>query len=74
MPIVSALVAGCAAAVSNPATVFKAVCPVLKQYDPDFLAQVDRELDSLPNNSALGRMVDDYLNLRDQVRACRGIK
>jgi len=61
-------------AVSNPATVFKAVCPVLKQYDPEFLAQVDREIDALPSNSAIGRMVDDYLNLRDQVRACRGQK
>jgi hypothetical protein len=49
-------------------------CPFLRQYSQAQQDQALRELEALPRGSMLRTMMGDYLNLRDQVRACRGEK
>lgn len=51
--------------------VVKIVCPVIEQYDRSTQEQALKELEALPKDSALRRMVGDYSRLRDQVRVCR---
>lgn len=50
------------------------MCPTIKAYTTEEQNKAADELDKLAPGSEVGRMVDDYLNLRDQVRACRGQK
>ena len=65
--LVTMFASGCATAVSNP----PAACPPLVAYSRTFQAQAATELDELPPDSAVVRMMQDYGTLRDQIRACR---
>lgn len=46
-------------------------CPPLVVYSPADMHRAADELQQLPVNSAIERMLADYAVLRDQVRACR---
>ena len=50
---------------------FVAVCPPVAAYSPAFEKQLQTEMASLPDSSALVVAMRDYLRLRDQVRECR---
>lgn len=71
MLFLSALVSGCA--VSNMEKVEIAVdnCPALEQYSPNELIQAAKELNSLPSESQVAEMMNDYSKLRE---ACRYAK
>ena len=58
-------VAGCATERSDPAG-----CPPVPIYGPEFLAQAEREVATLPPGAALEQMLADYQVMRDQARAC----
>lgn len=60
------LLAGCATAPTDPTAV---AAPHLVDYPPAVQRQAADELEALPDDSAVGRMIADYGNLRDQVRA-----
>jgi hypothetical protein len=45
---------------------------MLRQYDVATQERALAEYKALPQGSAIKAMFGDYLNLRDQVRACRG--
>jgi hypothetical protein len=74
LPIIlpmATLLGGCPGDLSDPAVVTKIVCPAIQQYDAATQDAALAEYKALPAGSAIKRMVGDYLNLRDQVRACR---
>lgn len=48
-------------------------CPALIAYEPGFSTRLAAEIADLPAESAVLRAVRDYISLRDQVRACRGL-
>ncbi len=62
---------GCATAPSESTNV-TAVCPVLVDYTHAQQDAVADALDALPLTSPLRGWIQDYIGLRDQVRACRG--
>jgi uncharacterized lipoprotein YmbA len=62
-----ALLAGCSAAAPKP-VVF--ACPALRSYPPAEQHQAARELAALSPGAELRAMMRDYLDLRNQVRAC----
>jgi hypothetical protein len=45
------------------------LCPGLRAYTPAFQAEAADELEALPEGSRLIVLVEDYLHLRDQIRA-----
>ncbi len=51
-----------------------AVCPALKERTPEFNQRLLAELEPLPADSATIDAIAELMSLRDQVRACRGIK
>lgn len=53
----------------SPQILLRIVTPELQEYDPEFLLVVREELDSLGEEPALSIVVQDYLLLRDQIRA-----
>jgi len=57
--------AACATETSSPV----ALCPDLSPYTPEFQAAAADQLDALPEGSALSVLVEDYLYLRDRIRA-----
>lgn len=65
--IATTLLAGCATAPSDARPTARAV-PVLVEYSRADQARAADELDALPTDSVVGRMIGDYGNLRDQVR------
>jgi len=46
-------------------------CPLVVQYDREFLARAADELHLLPPDSATVEMLEDYHVMREQARACR---
>ena len=50
----------------------KIICPTIKSYDKATLDRALQEYRLLPNGSAIKRLIGDYQQLRDKVRACRG--
>ncbi|MGQ9371947.1 hypothetical protein [Azospirillum sp. A39] len=64
--LATTLLAGCATAPSDPS-----VCPVVVEYGRETMARAADELDALPANSALRRMLDDYKVERARLRECR---
>ena len=58
--------AGCETVPSD----FRVVCPPVRIYSKGFQSQVLRELDALPDSSALRVVTRDYLELRDSLRDC----
>ena len=70
LALIAALsLAGCVTPTSDPFP----VCPEIVQYDPAFQARAADEIDALPEGSPLGVLIEDYLHLRDRVRACEAI-
>jgi hypothetical protein len=60
--------AGC---VTAPAPAPLHVCPVIPTYSKAFEQQAAAELAALPPGDPLGKLVGDYLVIRDEVRDCR---
>jgi len=60
------LLSGC-----GPAPSKISVCPPVTNYSREFLAKAADDLDTLPPDSALDRMMQDYGTLRAQLRACQ---
>lgn len=52
-------------------TVPIAVCPAIVEYPPETQQKAADELAGLPKPSALGRMMTDYGQLRERLRACQ---
>ena len=48
-----------------------APCPPVVEYSAAEQAHAAAEVDALPENAVLVRMMSDYAVLRDQARACR---
>jgi hypothetical protein len=46
-------------------------CPPVVTYAPEFQDRLAAELAPLPEGSAMLRVIEDYIALRDQLRACR---
>jgi hypothetical protein len=46
-------------------------CPPVKDYPKAFVNQLGAELSVLPAGTAIEDAIKDYIQLRDQVRACR---
>jgi hypothetical protein len=68
MAATTILLTGCISIRGEPV----AICPQIQKYS---VAEQDKLLEEyrrLPANSIIKRTLGDYLNLRDQVRACRG--
>ncbi len=47
------------------------VCPPIQKYSFQFNQSLATEIEALPNNSLIPRVVSDYINLRDQLKICR---
>lgn len=45
-------------------------CPPIVEYDRPFMQRLAEEIDRLPPESAMIRVVIDYRRLRDLIRAC----
>jgi hypothetical protein len=58
------LSSACATTTSN-----SVVCPELVRYTPGFQTQAADEAEMLPEGSALVTLIEDYLHLRDRIRA-----
>ena len=48
-----------------------APCPPVVEYSPADQARAATEVDAMPENAVVVRMMSDYAVLRDQARACR---
>ena len=55
--------------VTDAATV--SACPTISTVSPELRARIADETDRLSVGSALGWVVTDWIELRDQVRACQ---
>lgn len=62
------LMSACATESSNNA------CPSLTNYTPEFQAKAHLEMTFIDHDAAIRIMMNDYGNLRDQVRKCKGEK
>jgi hypothetical protein len=51
---------------------FHVICPPVKRYSQPFQKQLASEIDELPESSALLTAMQDYIELRDQLRDCSG--
>ena len=49
----------------------QAPCPPVVDYSPVEQAQAAEEVDALPEDAMIVRMLSDFAVLRDQARACR---
>lgn len=59
---------GCATGGFEPPAV--AVCPPVVEYSAAFRARVVKELELLPEGSAIVEMLGDYAVMREQARVC----
>lgn len=64
--LAAALLTGCAKVDSS------AVTPTLYIYSPELQAQAAAELEALPVDSVLPRLIGDYAVVRAEIRALRG--
>lgn len=46
-------------------------CPPIVEYDKAFNERLADELEALPEGSATIQAIEDYVRLRDQIRACK---
>lgn len=46
-------------------------CPPLPEYSPLFREELAKEIEQMPQGSAVLRAMEDYYVLRQQVKACR---
>jgi hypothetical protein len=63
--IAATFLAACATEISDTVT----LCRELVVYTPEFQAEAANEMDALAPGAALGVLMEDYLHLRDQLRA-----
>ncbi len=49
----------------------RAPCPPVVEYTAADQAQAANEVEALPEGALIGRMLIDYVVLRDQARACQ---
>jgi hypothetical protein len=70
--LVAGLLLGLAqcASTAGPVT-YVHVCPIVPQYSKDFEQQAGNELAFLPPDAALTTMIDDYLAVRAEAKACK---
>jgi hypothetical protein len=61
------VLSGCAA----PAPVYIKTCPVLVNYSRQFDQAAGAQIEALPSESPVTKMISDYIALRAQVRACK---
>lgn len=59
-----ALMAACSPTITS-------VCPPVQQYSKQFNQSLANEIEDLPDNSLIVRVISDYINLRDQLKICR---
>lgn len=57
---------------SGCATVVSDTCPTLFDYAPELQAQAAYELEALPEESAIAKLIGDYGVVRNEIRACKG--
>lgn len=65
--IVTSLLSACATVSSERIT---GVCPPVVEYDAGFQARVAKEVQVLPDGSAIVEMLSDYAIMREQAGAC----
>ena len=68
--IVLASLIGCG---TTPSNVYVPICISIIEYDPMFLNRAADELDELPTDSAIARLIEDYQHERDRLRACQEV-
>ena len=66
--LVSVALSGCVTDAAMPS------CPTLSTVSPELRARIADEAERLPEGSALGWVVTDWVGLRDQVRACQAAR
>ena len=66
LALATMLLSGCGTAASR-----LSVCPHPVAYSREFLSRAADELDKLPADSAIGRMMADYGTERAMLRECR---
>lgn len=59
-----AVVTGCTPAITS-------ICPPIQVYSNEFNKELAAEIEALPDNSLIPRVVSDYISLRDQIKTCR---
>lgn len=47
------------------------ICPPIEVYSKEFNKELAAEIEALPDNSLIPRVVSDYISLRDQLKICR---
>ncbi len=67
LAIATSLLTACATGGSDPGG---AVCPPVVEYDQTVRDRAAAELEELPEDAALSRMMADYAVMRAQARAC----
>ena len=67
------LLTGCAPADSERGEV-RRPCPSLVEYDAEFRERAASEIERLPEHSPIVAMLSDYAAMREQARACRGLR
>lgn len=65
---ISAMVSGCAMSNMQKLEIAVDNCPALEDYSPQELIKAAKELNSLPSESQVANMMNDYSKLR---QACR---
>lgn len=65
------LASGCAAKPIELAPAVQIICPRLIEYPSDLLARAADEVETLPENSVLVVLLNDYGGQRNRARACR---
>ena len=65
--IVASLLSACATVSFERVT---GVCPPVVEYDDGFQARAAKEVQVLPEGSAIVEMLSDYAVMREQARAC----
>ena len=63
------LLTGCASQVFDR----QVICPAITVYSSTEQQKMLQEYQQLPRDSTIRLAIGDYANLRDQVRACRGL-
>jgi hypothetical protein len=69
LALAATLLSACATTASSPA-----VCPEVVAYSAADQDKANAELKALPPGAILGRFIADYGRLRDDARACQGVK
>jgi len=65
------LLPGCATKAIDLPPIVQIICPRLIEYPAQLLAKAADEVESLPENSAIVVLLNDYGGQRNRARACR---